>query len=158
MEIQAILAAASPGLGGRITLIIKRQCSGMFLHASLQLQALRGCTNRRELEKTLENFPAKIADVYAQTWDRIINQPLGQTLLAMNIFTWVLYADRSLSIEELRDAVASCPDSHTFDSGRLVAAEILVSVCCGLITIEEDTQQFRLVRKFLSCALSTSGF
>ncbi|KAH6911243.1 hypothetical protein BKA70DRAFT_1099651, partial [Coprinopsis sp. MPI-PUGE-AT-0042] len=155
MEIQAILAAASPGLGGRITLIIKRQCSGMFLHASLQLQALRGCTNRRELEKTLENFPAKIADVYAQTWDRIINQPLGQTLLSMNIFTWVLYANRSLSIEELRDAVASCPDSHRFDSGRLVAAETLVSVCGGLITIEEDTQQFRLVHYTAKAVLQT---
>ncbi|KAH6897699.1 hypothetical protein BKA70DRAFT_1315470 [Coprinopsis sp. MPI-PUGE-AT-0042] len=118
MEIQAILAAASPGPGGRITLIIKRQCK----------------------------FPAKFADVYAQTWDRIINQPLGQTLLAMNIFTWVLYANRSFSIEELPDAVASCPDSHPLDSGQLVAAEILVSVCCGLITKEEDTRQFRLVR------------
>jgi hypothetical protein len=30
MELQAILAASSPGLGGRITVTIKRQCSGMW--------------------------------------------------------------------------------------------------------------------------------
>ncbi|KAH6911296.1 hypothetical protein BKA70DRAFT_1424041 [Coprinopsis sp. MPI-PUGE-AT-0042] len=51
MELQAILAASSPGLGGRITLTIKRKCSGMFLHASLHLQALRECTSRRDWRK-----------------------------------------------------------------------------------------------------------
>ncbi|KAH6907888.1 ankyrin repeat-containing domain protein, partial [Coprinopsis sp. MPI-PUGE-AT-0042] len=145
MELQAILAASSPGLGGRITLTVKRKCSGMFLHASLHLQALRECTNRRDLEKTLAEFPAKLADAYAETWDRIINQSLGKALLAMNVFTWVLYATRSLSVEELRHAVASCPDTHKFEPGGLVVAEILVSVCCGLLVIEEETQQVRLV-------------
>ncbi|KAH6911303.1 hypothetical protein BKA70DRAFT_56704 [Coprinopsis sp. MPI-PUGE-AT-0042] len=145
MELQAILAASSPGLGGRITLTIKRKCSGMFLHASLHLQALRECTNRRDLEKTLAEFPAKLADAYAETWDRIINQSLGKALLAMNIFTWVLYATRSLSMEELRHAIASCPDTHQFEPGGLVVAEILISVCCGLLVIEEETQQVRLV-------------
>ncbi|KAH6907851.1 hypothetical protein BKA70DRAFT_1562907 [Coprinopsis sp. MPI-PUGE-AT-0042] len=127
MELQAILAASSPSLGGRIPLTIKRKCSGMFLHTSLHLQALRECTNRRDLEKTLAEFPAKLADAYAETWDRIINQSLGKALLATNIFTWVLFVRRSLSMEELRHAVASCPDTHKFEPGGLVATEILIS-------------------------------
>ncbi|KAH6911280.1 hypothetical protein BKA70DRAFT_56204 [Coprinopsis sp. MPI-PUGE-AT-0042] len=155
MELQAILATSSPGLGGRITLTIKRNCSGMFLHASLPLKALRECTSRHELEKTLEEFPPQIADVYSQTWDRIINQSLGKTMLAMNVLTWVLYATRSLSIEELRHAVATCPDTHIFEPRRLVTAETLVGVCGGLLAIEKETKQVRLVHYTAKDVLQT---
>jgi ankyrin repeat domain-containing protein 50 len=127
----------------RLSIFISR-----FLHASLQLQALLECTTRHELDKALEEFPAKIADVYIQTWRRIMQQPLGKALLAVNVLRWVLYATRSLSIEELRNAIASCPETHSYESGRLVAPEIIVVACCGLITIEKETRQVRLVRKF----------
>ncbi|KAH6884739.1 hypothetical protein BKA70DRAFT_136409 [Coprinopsis sp. MPI-PUGE-AT-0042] len=145
LELQAILAASSPGLDGRITLAIKRKCSGMFLHASLHLQALQECTSRQELDRTLEEFPAKIADVYARTWNRILNQGLGKALLAMNVLRWVVFATRSLAIEELRHAIASCPDTHNYEPSRLVAPQTLVGVCCGLILIEKETRQVRLI-------------
>ncbi|KAH6911287.1 ankyrin repeat-containing domain protein [Coprinopsis sp. MPI-PUGE-AT-0042] len=155
LELQAILASSSPGLDGRITLAIKRKCSGMFLHASLQLQALQECTSRRELNRTLEEFPAKIADVYAQTWDRIINQAPDRTLLAMNVLRWVLYATRSLAIEELRHALASCPDTHNYEPSRLVAPQTLVGVCCGLLLVEKETRQVRLVHYSAKAVLQT---
>lgn len=119
-----------------------------FLHASLQLKALQECTSRHELEKTLQEFPPQIADVYSQTWDRIINQSLSRSLLAINVLTWVLYAKRSLSIDELRHAVASSPDTHAFEPHRLAPVQTLVGVCGGLLTIEKETNQVRLVREF----------
>ncbi|KAH6901113.1 hypothetical protein BKA70DRAFT_1230564 [Coprinopsis sp. MPI-PUGE-AT-0042] len=139
MELQEIIATASPGLGGRITLTIKRKCSGMFLHASLQLRALRECTNRRDVEKTLEDFPPDIADFYDQTWTRIVNQAPGKASLSMNILAWVLHATRPLTVEELQDAIASCPETHSFDKTGLVSGQMMVGVCCGLLTIEKET-------------------
>ncbi|KAH6884774.1 hypothetical protein BKA70DRAFT_136878 [Coprinopsis sp. MPI-PUGE-AT-0042] len=144
IELQAILAASSPGLGGRITMAIKQQCSGMFLHASLQLQALRECTSRHELDKTLKDFPPQIKDVYVRTWTRIIEQGSTKADLAMKALVWVVYATRSLNIEELQYAVATDPDAHEFEAHRLVPAETLIGVCCGLLTIEKESKIVRL--------------
>ncbi|KAH6901145.1 hypothetical protein BKA70DRAFT_710785 [Coprinopsis sp. MPI-PUGE-AT-0042] len=145
MELQAIIATASPGLEGRITVAIKKKCSGMFLHAFLQMQALQECTNRQELNETLEGFPEKIADVYNQTWDRIISQSDGKVALATKALVWVLYATRSLTVEELRHAITSSSDTYDFEKGRLVSIETIVGVCCGLLTIEQETGIARLV-------------
>ncbi|KAH6911214.1 hypothetical protein BKA70DRAFT_1560345 [Coprinopsis sp. MPI-PUGE-AT-0042] len=145
MDLQAIIATASPGLGGRITLAIKRKCSGMFLHASLQLQALRECTSRHELNKTLEDFPPQIKDVYIRTWNRIINQAPGKVSLATNALAWVLYATRSLTVDELRHAIATCPDTHRLDLVRLAPAETIFTACHGLVTLEGETGVVRLV-------------
>ncbi|KAH6884769.1 hypothetical protein BKA70DRAFT_136865 [Coprinopsis sp. MPI-PUGE-AT-0042] len=145
MELQAIIATASPGLEGRITVAIKKKCSGMFLHAFLQMQALQECTNRQELNETLEGFPEKIADVYTQTWERITNQADGKVALATKALVWVLYAMRSLTVDELRHAVATCPDAHRVELGRLAPVETLISVCCGLLVLEQETSIVRLV-------------
>ncbi|KAH6901138.1 hypothetical protein BKA70DRAFT_710673 [Coprinopsis sp. MPI-PUGE-AT-0042] len=147
MELQAIIADASPGLEGRITLAVKKKCSGMFLHASLQMQALRQCTNRHELNETLEDFPEKIADVYIKTWERIINQAGGSLMvsLATKALVWVLYATRSLTVDELRHAVATCPDTHKLQPSRLAPVGTLLNVCCGLLVREQGTGLVRLV-------------
>jgi hypothetical protein len=118
-----------------------------FLHASLQLQALRECTNRQDVETALMHFPPQIKDVYIQTWTRITSQPSGKASLAVNVLTWVTYATRSLTIEELRHAIASCPETYSFDQKRLVTVEMIVAVCCGLLAIEKETDIVRLVRE-----------
>ncbi|KAH6901135.1 ankyrin repeat-containing domain protein [Coprinopsis sp. MPI-PUGE-AT-0042] len=155
MELQAILAIATPGLEGRITMTIKRKCSGMFLHASLQLQALRECTSRSDVEKTLHDFPPQIKDVYLQTWTRIVSQPSGKASLAASVLAWVLYATRSLTVEELRHAVASSLDTYSFEKTRLVSAEVMVGVCCGLLAIEKETGLVRLVHYSAQAVLQT---
>ncbi|KAH6897701.1 hypothetical protein BKA70DRAFT_747842 [Coprinopsis sp. MPI-PUGE-AT-0042] len=155
MELQAILAIATPGLEGRITMTIKRKCSGMFLHASLQLQALRECTSRSDVEKTLHDFPPQIKDVYIQTWTRIASQPSGKASLAASVLAWVLYATRSLTIEELRDAVASSLDTYSFEKTRLVSAEVMIGVCGGLLAIEKETGLVRLVHYSAQAVLQT---
>ncbi|KAH6884780.1 ankyrin repeat-containing domain protein [Coprinopsis sp. MPI-PUGE-AT-0042] len=145
MELQAIIATSSPGLGGRITLAIKGKCSGMVLHASLQLQALRECTSRHELNKTLEDFPPQVKDVYVQTWNRIINQAPGKVVLATNALAWVLYATICLTVDELRHAIAACADTHRLDLVRLAPAETIFTACHGLMTLEGETGVVRLV-------------
>jgi hypothetical protein len=118
-----------------------------FLHASLQLALLRECTNLHEVKKTLETFPTDIKELYQRTWQRIIAQPSGKALIARNVLTWVVFATQSLGIDQLREAVATCPDTHEFEKDRLVPAATLIGLCHGLLAVEEGTHVVRLVRK-----------
>ncbi|KAH6892707.1 hypothetical protein BKA70DRAFT_1119274, partial [Coprinopsis sp. MPI-PUGE-AT-0042] len=143
--LQTILNQAGPSLRDNITSTIKEKCEGIFLHASLQLDALRGCANIYAVEKTLEDFPRQIEDVYQQTWKRIEAQAPETAVIAKNALTWVLCAMRSLEIEELRYAVATCPDTHKLDRRRLVDKATLMALCRGLVNVEEVTNIVRFV-------------
>ncbi|KAH6903565.1 hypothetical protein BKA70DRAFT_1155376 [Coprinopsis sp. MPI-PUGE-AT-0042] len=141
----SILSQGGPVLREKITSTIKQKCSGMFLHASLQLDALRGCANIYAVEKTLEDFPRQIEDVYQQTWKRIEAQAPETAIIAKNALVWVLCATRSLEIVELRHAIAACPVTHKFDHRRLVDKATLMGICRGLVNVEEGTNIVRFV-------------
>ncbi|KAH6907823.1 hypothetical protein BKA70DRAFT_1189322 [Coprinopsis sp. MPI-PUGE-AT-0042] len=143
--LRSILNEGGPTLRDKITSTIKMKCGGMFLHASLQLDALRGCANIYAVEKTLEDFPRQIQDVYRQTWKRIEAQSPDMSVIAKNALVWVLCAMRSLEIEELRYAVATCPDTYKFDRHRLVDEATVMALCRGLVNVEEETNIVRFV-------------
>ncbi|KAH6901147.1 ankyrin repeat-containing domain protein [Coprinopsis sp. MPI-PUGE-AT-0042] len=109
------------------------------------LDALRDCASVYDVEKTLECFPPRIEDVYSQTWSRILDQTPTNTLLAKNVLVWVLCATESLTIDELRHAVATCPETHKFDQSRLVNEALLMGLCRGLVNVEENTNLVRFV-------------
>lgn len=124
-----------------------------FLHASLQLEALRDCTSVHDIKATLEEFPTRIEDVYTQTWRRIQDQPRRKAQLVQNFLLWVLTANRSMTIKELQYAIATSPDTHRFDTDRIAEESTLIALCRGLVTVEEKPKGpkgglVRLVRKF----------
>ncbi|KAH6901153.1 hypothetical protein BKA70DRAFT_1569201 [Coprinopsis sp. MPI-PUGE-AT-0042] len=143
--LQTILNEEDPSFREKITTTIKKKCGGMFLHASLQLDALRDCVSVHDVENNLEGFPPRIEDVYSQTWSRILDQTPTNTLIAKNALVWVLCAARSLTIDELRHAVATCPETHKFDRSRLVNEALLMGLCRGLVNVEENTNIVRFV-------------
>ncbi|KAH6907916.1 hypothetical protein BKA70DRAFT_1282843 [Coprinopsis sp. MPI-PUGE-AT-0042] len=144
-ELRTVLEEAGPSYRDKFTSLIKEKCGGMFLHASLQLDALSDCTSIREVHQTLEDFPPSIEDVYLQTWKRILNQPSNKASLAKRVLVWVIYAKRSLRVDQLRHAVATCPITHEFDASRLVSSETLITLCRGLLAVEEESSMVRLV-------------
>ena len=117
------------------------------MHASLQLDAVSRCSSAQDILDTLKAFPSDIKDVYHQTWSRILNNTPNNVRLAKTVLVWVSYAARSMTIEELRHAVATHPDTHKFERKRLVSPALLLSLCCGLVTVEEETKLVRLIRK-----------
>lgn len=133
-----------------------------FLHASLQLEALSECISAKEVRQTLKAFPSKIEDVYLFTWNRILKQNAEHVLLAKSVIIWVLNASRSMTVEELRMAVATSPVTHKFEADQLVPSTTLVSLCRGLVTVEEGSRLVRLVRecfsKTRSCLFSSTGY
>ncbi|KAH6904798.1 hypothetical protein BKA70DRAFT_1295100 [Coprinopsis sp. MPI-PUGE-AT-0042] len=144
-DLRAILQQADPSFQNVIVASVQQKCGGMFLHASLQLAALCECTNLDEVKETLTTFPIDIEDLYRKTWQRILAQAPRKALLAKNILTWVVHATRSLTAWELRQALATCPDTQKYSRDRLIEESVLIGVCHGLVTVEEKTRLVRLV-------------
>ena len=90
------------------------------------------------MEQVLSGFPSEIGDVYQQTWKRIQDQPAAQALIGRSVLLWVLCAERSLTIEELRHLVAACPQTYKVDPRRIVDKQTLMSLCRGLVAVEEN--------------------
>jgi ankyrin repeat domain-containing protein 50 len=118
-----------------------------FLHAILHLEALEQCVTIHDAKYALSSFPTKIEDVYHKTWQRIISQSPQRVALARLLLLWVMYTKRRLTIEELRWAVATAPDTHRFEAERMVAEPFLMSLCCGLLRVDEKSKSVHLVRK-----------
>lgn len=52
-----------------------------------------------------------------------------------------------MTIDEIERAVATCPVTHKFEPALRIPETTLVSICRGLITVDEDSRLVRLVRK-----------
>ncbi|KAH6873705.1 ankyrin repeat-containing domain protein [Coprinopsis sp. MPI-PUGE-AT-0042] len=139
------LENADGSLRGEIVSLVKSKCGGMFLHAALQLQALCECVTALEVRQTLEDFPLRIQDIYLQTWNRIVEQKSSHVLLAKAALVWVLHSSRSMTIEELQRAVATSPETYTFEPNRLAPGTILIALCRGLVILEEESRLVRLI-------------
>ncbi|KAH6892835.1 hypothetical protein BKA70DRAFT_1324314 [Coprinopsis sp. MPI-PUGE-AT-0042] len=133
------------GFEERIIEAVHRKSGAMFLHAKLQLEALRHCISIQDVEETLEEFPTDIVAIYMKTWERVIAQPPKHASLAKLVFLWILHAPGEMTIGTLRRMVATHPDTHVYDSKRLVPEAMLVSVCCGLVLVDEKTRLVRLI-------------
>jgi hypothetical protein len=111
------------------------------------MEALVDCCSAQDVTDTLQAFPPKIEEVYCRTWDRILNESRKHASLAKAVLLWVIYASRSLTIDELKQAVATSPDTHKFEPARHVPEATLISVCGGLVTFDEESKLVRLIRK-----------
>ncbi|KAH6904821.1 hypothetical protein BKA70DRAFT_1506673, partial [Coprinopsis sp. MPI-PUGE-AT-0042] len=144
-RLQDVLERAGPSLREEIVSSIKKNCGGMFLHASLQMGALCECISAQEVMQTLEAFPSRIEDVYIQTWHRILEQKRNHVAIAKTLLVWVLNASRPMTVEELERAVAASADTYKFEPSRIVSAATLIALCHGLVTFEEESRLVRLV-------------
>jgi hypothetical protein len=110
--------------------------------------------NAHQVRRRLREFPARIEDVYIKTWERILMQDAELVLAAKTVLLWVLYASRSMTVAELERAVATCPDTYKFEADRLVPGTALMSLCRGLVKVEEESGIVRLIRKLHKVPLS----
>ncbi|KAH6903943.1 hypothetical protein BKA70DRAFT_1193996 [Coprinopsis sp. MPI-PUGE-AT-0042] len=97
---------------GRIVDAVHRKSGGMFLHAKLQLEALRNCMSIRDVQETLEGFPTDIDSIYMKTWERVLAQGPKQSALAKLILLWITHAHGEITINVLQRAVATSPETH----------------------------------------------
>lgn len=82
---------------------------------------------------------------YDQAIERIEGQLPGDTALAKRVLAWVTNARRSLTIIEICHAIAIEPNQKIMDPDDIPHINDLVSVCAGLISVDEESKIVRLV-------------
>jgi hypothetical protein len=119
-----------------------------FLVAALHIESLKNSTTVTQLRKAAGSLKSdSIHEIYSASWERIKAQPKERFLLAERAITWLTYAYRPLKIIELQHALACQCDGETFDNDDVADKELIVSVCYGLIVIDNESQIVRLVRE-----------
>jgi hypothetical protein len=77
--------------------------------------------------------------------DRIEGQVSGQEKLAKEVLSWITCTKRPLITSELQHALAVEVGKPELDEENLSKIEYMVSVCAGLVTVDEDSNIIRLV-------------
>jgi ankyrin repeat protein len=100
---------------------------------------------RREVRTALGSLPKELDETYDQAMQRIQNQDEGQAALAHRVLYWISYSLRPLTVAELQHALAVEPGDDDLEEDGLHETELMVSVCAGLVTVDRESDQIRLV-------------
>ncbi|KAJ7303829.1 ankyrin repeat-containing domain protein [Mycena albidolilacea] len=139
------LIAGKPELRGEISSEICSRVEGMFLLAKLHIEALSIAANVKEVHQALQELPKDLDHTYENTMNRIDAQPSGDRKIAQSALTWVVNAQRPLTILELCVALAIEPGSKELDNDNMTDIGIILSVCAGLVIMEKHSSLVRLV-------------
>ncbi|KAL6837604.1 hypothetical protein V8C40DRAFT_230380 [Trichoderma camerunense] len=153
----------SPDLQEQIKTEISASVQGMFLLAQLHLGSLKDKISPKEMRQALERIKLQgqkdqkfeiLHDAYDDTVERIKSQKNGFRRLAEQTLSWISHAKRQLTVIELQHALAVGFEMDNgniprdFDDESKPRIDRIVSVCCGLVTIDQDTvdQEGRVIR------------
>ncbi|RYP21890.1 hypothetical protein DL765_001966 [Monosporascus sp. GIB2] len=129
---------------------ITRAADGMFLLATLNMNALGSQLTRGDIKDALQNIAKgenKLDKAYEQTMKRIKESQENRSRLAERALAWIFHAKRPLSTTELLHALAVKPSMSTLDEDYLHDPETVLSVCAGLVRLDEKSQIIDLVHK-----------
>ena len=107
-----------------------------------------GKTTESDVRSALENLPTgsnAYDQAYKDAMERITAQDVDGGRLAKKVLSWITCAKRPLSTVELQHAIAVEPGKSEFDKKRQPDIEDIVSVCAGLVTVDEESNIIRLV-------------
>ncbi|KAH7111659.1 hypothetical protein B0J13DRAFT_461830 [Dactylonectria estremocensis] len=140
-----------------ITAGISEAVDGMFLLAQLYLGLLGDKLTLNDVRSATETFQKQgqrsgedqkvpvLDRAYEQAMERIYGQMPGMKTLAMKVLSWITCAKRQLTTSELQHALATKTGKSELDHGDLPHIGDLVSVCAGLVTVDEESGVIRLV-------------
>lgn len=90
--------------------------------------------------------PTQVYDQsYAEAIKRIDDQPSARSELARKALSWITYAARQLTTGELCHALAVEPDTEELDRDNIPDVDDIISVCAGLVVVDEASNVVRLV-------------
>jgi ankyrin repeat protein len=105
-------------------------------------------TRPKEIKAALESLP-KGTEAYNQAYKeamgRIESQSPGFQKLAKQVLAWITCTKRPLTMLELQQALAVEGGKSELDEDNLPDIEDMVSVCAGLVTVDEESGIIRLV-------------
>ncbi|KAJ5936883.1 hypothetical protein N7466_003333 [Penicillium verhagenii] len=130
---------------------------GMFLLAQIYLGSLYDKPTPKAIKNALSQFQRQsrrideegklelLRQAYDQAINRINGQKSGFRELANKALAWIINAQRPLTTSELQHALAVEVGEPKLDEDNLPEIADLVSVCAGLVTVDEESDIIRLV-------------
>ena len=119
-----------------------------FLLARLLMDSFRDKLTVRDVKFALRNLPQGF-DAYDVTYhaamERIFAQGKRSREMAKKILAWILCARRPLSTLELLHALAVEPGDTEIDEDNILKTEQLHTICAGLVTIDEQSDNVRFI-------------
>jgi ankyrin repeat protein len=119
-----------------------------FLLVRLNFESLLELLNPNELRDTLSKLPTgwdAYDTAYKTILSRIESRGPRHEGLAKKALSWTVYSKRPLETTELQHALAIGTKESAFDHGNLVTIEDLISLCAGLLHIDESSKSIRLI-------------
>src|SRR6187549_3428053 len=128
-----------------------------FLLAQIYLGSLNDKPTPKAIRKALAQFQKQsyksgedkklqvLSQAYDQVMDRIRGQEPGFRELAEKSLSWITCAKRPLTTVELRHVLAVEVGEPELDEDNLPQTEDIISVCAGLVTVDEESRIIRLV-------------
>ncbi|RAH45299.1 Pfs, NACHT and Ankyrin domain protein, partial [Aspergillus brunneoviolaceus CBS 621.78] len=122
--------------------------NGMFLIVRLYLDSLRGLHAPRAVRTALERLP-RGSDAYdyaySEAMQRIKSQVPASRTIALKALMWITGAKRQLRVLELQHALAIEDGDTELDASGIPSVAYILSVCAGLVTVDEGSDSMRLV-------------
>ncbi|KFZ20700.1 hypothetical protein V502_03054, partial [Pseudogymnoascus sp. VKM F-4520 (FW-2644)] len=141
-------ALRSSVMQGEIKAAIVQAVNGMFLLAQLYFDSLKDKKSPKAMRTALKDLSTgndAYDDAYNDAMKRIEGQLDGDEKLAKQVLSWITCAKRPLTTSELEHALAVELGESQFDEENLSPIEDMVSVCAGLVTVDEESAIIRLV-------------
>ncbi|KAJ7706667.1 ankyrin repeat-containing domain protein [Mycena rosella] len=136
---------SQPYLREEIETHIVGRSDGMFLLAKLHIISLTAKHTVKAIREALRSMPRDLPKTYDEIMQRINQQPEEDRKLALSALSWISSAKRILRVSELREALAIDPGTNALDPDNLLDMDIVLSVCAGLITVDQADGVVRLV-------------
>ncbi|KAM0463933.1 hypothetical protein ACHAO4_000658 [Trichoderma viride] len=135
-----------PSLRDKIVSIIVQKIKGMFLMARLYLDTLVKKTTRRKIKTALETLPEGLDSIYEELMNRVkLQNPHDHAELAMRVIGWIFYTSRPLTVTEMQNALAVEPGDTCLDDDGIPNRDLLVSVCAGIVMINDNSDTISFV-------------
>ncbi|KAJ6521488.1 hypothetical protein DFH09DRAFT_1373039 [Mycena vulgaris] len=134
-----------PDLREEIETTIVRQSDGMFLLANLHIDSLATKPTVKAVRAALTKMPGDLNRTYDEVVDRINQQSEDDKTLAWRTLSLVTNAKRLLRPSELQEALAVEPGTRELDPDNRMHIDTILSVCAGLVVINEADKRVRLI-------------
>ncbi|KAF3288586.1 hypothetical protein TWF970_005649 [Orbilia oligospora] len=121
---------------------ISGSVDGMFLLARLHMDSLIGKKSVASIKKVLSRLSAghgSYDQAYDDAMERVVGQRTDHAELAKQTLSWIVCSKRPLNSSELLHALAVEIDDTEFEEENISDIEFIVSVCCGLVTVERES-------------------
>ncbi|KAJ7499617.1 ankyrin repeat-containing domain protein [Mycena latifolia] len=118
---------------------------GMFLLAKLHMASLTTKNTVKAVREALRQLPTDLKRTYDEAMERVDGQGEEDRQIAQLTLTWVANAKRPLLVAELQEALAIEPETTALDADNILDIDIILSVCAGLVVVDETIHVVRLI-------------